>query len=116
MKNLLPLLFAVVLGIACLIPAQASAYYYRGRYYPYYYRGHYYRFTIGAITIDITTTGTITGIGLGSPGHGDITAIGKRWILCGAEPPRLPLLELALVLVRFDHVASVIVNAAHGIM
>jgi hypothetical protein len=29
MKNLLPLLFAVALGVACFIPAQASAYYYR---------------------------------------------------------------------------------------
>jgi len=44
MKNLLPLLFAVVLGVACLIPAPASAYYYRGRYYPYHYRGHYYSY------------------------------------------------------------------------
>jgi hypothetical protein len=40
MKNLLPLVFAVVLGVACFLPALASAYYYRGRYYPYYYRGH----------------------------------------------------------------------------
>ena len=44
MKNLLPLVFAVVLGAACFIPAQASAYYYRGRYYRYNYRGHYYRY------------------------------------------------------------------------
>ena len=44
MKNLLPLLFGVVLGIAWLIPAQASAYYYRGRHYPYYYGGHYYSY------------------------------------------------------------------------
>ena len=44
MKNLLPLLFAVVLGIACFIPAPASAYHYHGRYYPYYYGGHYYRY------------------------------------------------------------------------
>jgi hypothetical protein len=28
----------------------------------------------------------------------------------------LPLLEIGLVLVRFDHVASRIVNANHGIM
>lgn len=42
MKNLLPLLFAVVLAVACFIPAPASAYRYHGRYYPYYYRGHYY--------------------------------------------------------------------------
>ena len=28
----------------------------------------------------------------------------------------LPFLELALVLVRLDHVASVIVNANHGVM
>jgi hypothetical protein len=27
-----------------------------------------------------------------------------------------PLFELARVLVRFDHVASIIVNANHGIM
>ena len=44
MKNLLPLLFAVVVGIGCLIPAPASAYRYHGRYYPYYYGGHYYRY------------------------------------------------------------------------
>jgi hypothetical protein len=30
--------------------------------------------------------------------------------------PRSPLLELALVLVRLDHSASVIVNANHGVM
>jgi hypothetical protein len=47
MKNLLRLLFAVVLGVACFIPAQASAYYYRGRYYPYRYRGHYYKYYNG---------------------------------------------------------------------
>jgi hypothetical protein len=44
MKNLLPLLFAVVVGIACFIPAPASAYRYHGRYYPYSYGGHYYRY------------------------------------------------------------------------
>ena len=43
-KNLLPLLFTVTLGVACLIPAQASAYIYHGRYYPYRYRGHYYSY------------------------------------------------------------------------
>ena len=42
MKNLLPLLFALVLGVACFVPAPASAYYYHGRYYRYSYRGHYY--------------------------------------------------------------------------
>ena len=42
--------------------------------------------TIAAIITDITTMGTIIGIGLGPLGHGGITAIGKRWILCGAEP------------------------------
>ena len=47
MKNLLPLLFAVVLSVACFVPAKASAYYYRGRYYPYHYRGHYYRYYYG---------------------------------------------------------------------
>jgi len=47
MKNLLPLLFAVLLGAACFVPAQASAYYYRGRYYPYRYRGHYYQYYNG---------------------------------------------------------------------
>jgi hypothetical protein len=31
-------------------------------------------------------------------------------------PCRSPLLELALVLVRFDHVASFIVNANHSVM
>jgi len=30
--------------------------------------------------------------------------------------PRSPLFEIALVLVRFDHVASVIVNANHSIV
>ena len=79
------LFFAVVLGVACLIPAPASAYYYRGRNYPYYYRGHYYSYYYRAITTDITTTGTTIGIGLGSPGHGRTTAIGKRWILGGAR-------------------------------
>jgi hypothetical protein len=44
MKNLLPLLLAVLIGIACFIPAPASAYRYHGRYYPYYYGGHYYRY------------------------------------------------------------------------
>ena len=44
MKNLLSLVLAVALGVACFIPAQASAYYYRGRYYRYNYRGHYYRY------------------------------------------------------------------------
>ena len=47
MKNLFPLVFAVVLGVACFVPASASAYYYRGRYYPYYYRGHYYPYYYG---------------------------------------------------------------------
>jgi len=31
-------------------------------------------------------------------------------------PARSPTFELALVLVRFDHIASVILNADHGIM
>jgi hypothetical protein len=44
MKNLLSLGFAVVLGVACFVPAPASAYYYRGRYYRYSYRGHYYQY------------------------------------------------------------------------
>lgn len=44
MKNILPLVFAVVLGVACFVPTPASAYYYRGRYYRYNYRGHYYRY------------------------------------------------------------------------
>ena len=44
MKNLLPLVLAVALGVACFIPAQASAYTYRGRYYRYNYRGHYYQY------------------------------------------------------------------------
>ena len=34
----------MMLCVACLIPATASAYYYNGRYYRYYYRGHYYRY------------------------------------------------------------------------
>lgn len=44
MKNLLRLMFAVVLSLACFVPARASAYYYHGRYYRYRYRGHYYRY------------------------------------------------------------------------
>ena len=44
MKNLLPLVLAVMLSVACFVPAKASAYYYRGRYYPYHYRGHYYQY------------------------------------------------------------------------
>ncbi len=44
MKNLLPLVFAVLFGVACFVPAPASAYYYGGRYYRYSYRGHYYRY------------------------------------------------------------------------
>ena len=34
----------------------------------------------------------------------------------GAIADGLPFFELALVLVRLDHIASVIVNANHGIM
>ena len=57
MKNLLQLVFAMVLSVACFIPVQASAYYYHGRhyryryhghYYPYYYGGHYYRYFYGS--------------------------------------------------------------------
>ena len=33
-----------MIGLACLIPAPASAYYYRGNYYRYRYNGHYYRY------------------------------------------------------------------------
>jgi hypothetical protein len=44
MKNLLQLVFAMVLSVACFIPAPASAYYYHGRYYRYRYHGHYYRY------------------------------------------------------------------------
>ena len=44
MKNLLPLVFALVFGVACFVPAPASAYYYHGQYYRYNYRGHYYRY------------------------------------------------------------------------
>lgn len=47
MKNLFQLVFAIVLGVACLIPAPASAYYYRGRYYRYRYHGHYYPYYYG---------------------------------------------------------------------
>ena len=44
MKYLYLRLFGVLLVAACLVPAPASAYYYRGRYYRYngrYYRYHY---------------------------------------------------------------------------
>ena len=34
---------------------------------------------------------------------------------CTVASPPLPLFEIARVLVRFDHVACVIVNASHGI-
>jgi hypothetical protein len=44
MKRLLLSLLTLVLGMACFIPAPASAYYYGGRYYRYHYRGHYYRY------------------------------------------------------------------------
>jgi hypothetical protein len=37
-------------------------------------------------------------------------------IVFGTVTSALPLVELARVLVRFDHVASCIVNANHGIM
>ena len=74
MKNLLPPVFAVVLGIACFVPAPASAYYYGGRYYRYYYRGHYYRYHYHGATIG-------TGPGLSArTGVQDIIAIGKRVI------------------------------------
>ena len=43
MKNL-TLVLAVVIGAACFVPAPASAYYYRGRYYRYSYRRNYYRY------------------------------------------------------------------------
>jgi hypothetical protein len=33
-----------------------------------------------------------------------------------AERKASPLFELALVLVRFDHIASIIVDANHGIV
>ena len=60
--------------------------------------------TTGAITTDITTTGTIIGIGLGSPGHGCITAIGKRWLIVRCRGLRSPLFEIALVLVRLAQI------------
>jgi hypothetical protein len=37
------------------------------------------------------------------------------WRLC-FMPERSPLFEIALVLVRLNHVASDIINADHGIM
>ena len=33
-----------------------------------------------------------------------------------ASPPRIPLFEIALVLVRLNHVASGIINANHGLL
>jgi len=47
MKQLFPQVLAVVLSIACFVPAPASAYYYRGRYYRYRYGSHYYRYYHG---------------------------------------------------------------------
>ena len=44
MNYLFPLLLAALLCAACLIPASASAYNYRGHYYRYRYNGHYYRY------------------------------------------------------------------------
>jgi hypothetical protein len=38
------------------------------------------------VTINTITTGVTIYTGPGSLGHGAITAIGKGWILCGAEP------------------------------
>jgi hypothetical protein len=75
MRNLLTLVFAVVLGVACFVPAPASAYYYRGRYYRYNYRGHYYRYHYHGTTIG-------TGPGLSaSMGVQGIIGIGKRIIV-----------------------------------
>jgi hypothetical protein len=84
MKNLLSLVFAVVLGVACFVPPPASAYYYRGRCITH--------ITTEAITTDITTegnttdtgiTGTTIGSGPGlsaSMGVQAIIAIGK-WVI-----------------------------------
>lgn len=81
MKNLLPLFFAVIFGIASFLPAPASAYRYHGRYY---------HITTEAITTDIATkgittsisiAGTTIGTGLGlsaSLGVPGIIAIGER--------------------------------------
>ena len=44
MKHLLRSVLAIVLSALCLVPAPASAYYYRGNYYRYRYQGHYYRY------------------------------------------------------------------------
>jgi len=38
------------------------------------------------------------------------------WILAGTALNALPVFEIALVLMRFYHVASVIVNVNHGNM
>lgn len=45
MKYLLPWVLAALLCAACLVPASASAYYYRGHHYRYRYHGHYYRYS-----------------------------------------------------------------------
>ena len=80
MKNLLPLVFAVALGVACFIPAQASAYNYRGRYYRYYYRGHYYRYRYYGHYYHYYRALIGTGGLSGSTGVQGIIAIGKRII------------------------------------
>jgi hypothetical protein len=76
------LVFAVVLGVVCFVPPPASAYYYRGRYYPYYYREAITTHTTPmGITTNTAMAGTTIGIGPGlSPSMGvqGIIAIGKR--------------------------------------
>jgi hypothetical protein len=74
------------------------------------------RIATEAITTDITTAGTIICTGIGffpfTVALG-IIAIGKQSY---STVRSLPLLEIASVLVRVDHVASRIVNADHGVM
>jgi hypothetical protein len=80
------------------------------------------RITIEAITTDIptvvittdtVTTGVTICTGPGFPGLLAIIAIGKRMRRYAPKVARSPLFEIALVLVRFDHVARRIVNANH---
>jgi hypothetical protein len=96
MRNLLPLLLAIVLGIACFIPAPASAYRYHGRYYPYYYGDHYYRYRYQGHYYQYSLAGVTIGTGVGlsaSAGAQGIIAIGK-WIVARGV---LTICELARV-------------------
>ena len=64
------------------------------------------------ITITGTTIGTEPGLSASMGGVQGIIAIGKR-ILCA---PRSPLVEIAVVLVSYNHIARFIVNSDDSAM